>query len=63
MTRKMINFDDITKKDAKVHNSNWPKILDYPYRVLIAGGSESGKSKALLNLITHKPDGNNFVKC
>ena len=59
----MINFDDITKKDTKVHNPNWPKILDYPYRILIVGGSESGKSNALLNLISHKPDSDNFFIC
>ena len=33
-----------------------PDIPDHPYRILIAGGSRSGKPNALLNLINHKPD-------
>ena len=32
------------------HNSNWPDIPDHPYRILIIGGSESGKTK-VCNLI------------
>ena len=34
----------------KQHNSKWPYIPDHPYRVLIIGGSGSGKTNALLNL-------------
>ena len=30
---------------------NWPYIPDYPYRILIIGGSGSGKTNLLLNLI------------
>ena len=33
------------------HNLNWPYIADHPYRILITGGSGSGKTRALLNLI------------
>ena len=29
---------------------------DHPYRILIAGGSRSGKTNALLNLINNQPD-------
>ena len=36
--------------------SNWPHILDHPYRILIIGGSGSGKTNALLNLINNQPD-------
>ena len=36
------------------HNPNWSYILDYRYRILIAGGSGSGKSNVLLNLIKHQ---------
>ena len=40
----------------KQHNSNWPYIPDHPYRILIVGGSGSGKTNALLNLINNQPD-------
>ena len=39
----MINFDDVTKGNIKEHNPNWPEIPD-PYRMLIIGGSGSGKT-------------------
>ena len=52
----MFNFDNITKEDRKEHNSNWPDILDNPYRILIAGSSRSGTTNALFNLISHEPD-------
>ena len=52
--QKMINFDDVTKK--KKHNSNWLKIPDHPYRVLIVGGLGCGKAISLFNLISHQPD-------
>ena len=39
------------------HNANWPYIPDYPYRILIIGGSGSGKANVLLNLMKHqRPD-------
>ena len=47
----MINLDSITNENNKEHNEKWPYILDHPYRILIIGGSGSGKTKALLNLI------------
>ena len=40
----------------KEHNPNWPLILDHPYKILIVGGSGSGKPNAFLNLINHEPD-------
>ena len=39
----MIIFDDVIKEETKEHNSNWPEIPDYLYRILIIGGSGSGK--------------------
>ena len=48
----MINFDYTTKKDIKEDNTNWPEIFDYPYRMLIIGGSGSGETNALFNLIS-----------
>ena len=41
--QKIINFDDVVKENVKVDNPNWPEILDHPYRILIIGGSVSGK--------------------
>ena len=52
----MFNFDYITKEDKKEHNPNWPEIPDHPYRILRVGGSGSGKTNALLNVINHEPD-------
>ena len=51
----MFNFDYVTKEDIKKHNPKWPEIPDHSYRILIIGGSGSGKTNALLNLINHKP--------
>ena len=39
----MFHFDYATKKDIKEHNPNWPETPDHPYRILIVGGSGSGK--------------------
>ena len=47
----MINLDSITNKNNKKHNEKWPYIPDHPYRILIIGGSGSGKTNTLLNLI------------
>ena len=52
----MINFDDVTKENLKEHNPNWSQIPDHPYRMLIIGGSVSGKTNSLFNLISHRPD-------
>ena len=39
------------------HNPNWLYIPDYPYRTLITGSLESGKTNALLNLTENqRPD-------
>ena len=52
----MINFDDYTNENIVQHNSKWSYIPDHPYRILIIGGSGSGKTNALLNLISSQPD-------
>ena len=52
----MINFDKYTNKNKKEHNLNWPYIPDHPYRILIIGGSGTGKTNALLNLINNQQD-------
>ena len=50
----MINLDSITDESNKEHNEKWPFISDHPYRSLIIGGSGSGKTNALLNLINEQ---------
>ena len=52
----MINFDGYTNEHKIEHNSKWPYIPDHPYIILIVGGSGSGKTNALLNLINNQPD-------
>ena len=52
----MINFDDYTNENKPKRSLDWPYIPDHPYRILIIGGSESGKTNALLNLINNQPD-------
>ena len=47
----MFNLDDTTNENKKDHNKKWPYIPDHRYRMLIIGGSGSGKTNALLNLI------------
>ena len=52
----MINFDEYTNENKKEHNLNWPNIADNSYRILIIGGSGTGKTNALLNLINNQQD-------
>ena len=52
----MINFDDYIYENKTEHNENWPHTPDKPYRILIIGGSGSGKTNVLLNLIENQPD-------
>ena len=51
----MINLDNILNNN-KEYNENWPYIPDHPYRILIIGGSGSGKTNTLLNLINKQKD-------
>ena len=50
----MINLDSITNENNKEHNEKWPYIPDHPYRILIIGGSGSGKTNTLINLINEQ---------
>ena len=52
----MINFDDYTDENKIDHNPNWLYIPDHSYRILILGGSRSGKTNTLLNLINNQSD-------
>ena len=54
----MFNLDDIANEHNKEHNLKWQYILDHPYRMLIIGGSGSGKRNTLLNLIKEQDSDN-----
>ena len=45
----MISFDDVTEENIKEHNSQIP---DHPYRILVLGGSGSGKASPLFNIVS-----------
>ena len=50
----MKNYDQLVEIN---HNPNWSNIPDHLYRILIIGGSGSGKTNVLLNVIKHqRPD-------
>ena len=53
-------MDNITNENNKDHNKKWSSIPDHPYRILITGGSGSGKTNALLNLIKDQ-DSDNLI--
>ena len=52
----MINLNNIINNNNKEHNEKWPYIPDHPYRILIIGGSGSGKTNMLLNLVNEQKD-------
>ena len=52
----MINLDSIINEKNKEYNKKWPYIPDHPYIPLIIGGSGSGKTNTLLNLINEQRD-------
>ena len=51
-----MNFDNHVSENKTEHNKNWPYTPDHPYKILIIGGSGSGKTNVLLNLIENQPD-------
>lgn len=54
----MKNYDESVEIN---HNQKWPSITDHLYRILIIGGSGSGKANVLMNLIKHQqPDIDNI---
>ena len=52
----MINLDNITSENNEEHNEKWPYIPDHLYRILIIGGSGTGKTNTLLHLINEQDD-------
>ena len=52
----MINLDNIINENNKNRNEKWPYIPDHPQRMVIIGGSGSGKTNSLLNLINGQRD-------
>ena len=44
----MVSFDDVTNNSKIEHNPNWAHVPDHPHRILITGGSGTGKTNALL---------------
>ena len=52
----MINLDNIVNNSNQQDNEKWPYIPNHPYRILIIGGSGSGKTNALLHLINEQKD-------
>ena len=50
----MINYDDIVNGNKTKHNKNWPHIPGHPNRILIIGGSGSGKNWQKLTV--NQPD-------
>ena len=55
MMLTLISFDNVVKENIKEHNLNWPQFPDHPYKILIIGGSGSGKTNSLFNLINQQP--------
>ena len=51
-----LSSNGFTKKNIKEHNPNLLQILDHPYKILIIGGSGSGKTNSLLNIMIHQSD-------
>ena len=52
----MINLGSIKNENNKKRNEKWPYIPDHSYRIIIIGGSGSGKTNALINLINEQND-------
>ena len=52
----MITFDDYENENKTEHNLKSPYIPYHSYRILVTGGSGSGKANTVLNLINKQPD-------
>lgn len=52
----MIIFNEVTIEYRTTCNSNYPYILDHLYKILIIGGSGSGITNTLLNVMIYQSD-------
>ena len=52
----MINIDNYVNENKTEHNEKLPYIPDHPYRIIIVGGSGSGKTNELISLINEQND-------
>ena len=52
----MFNLGSITNENNNKHSEKWPYIPDHPYKIITVGGSGSGKTNALINLINEQND-------
>ena len=52
----MINIDNYVNENKTEHNEKLPYIPDHPYRIIIVGGSGSGKTNELMSLINKQND-------
>ena len=50
----------LTNENKINHNPNWPYLPNHPYRISIIGGSVSGKTNTLLNLINNQSNIDNI---
>ena len=57
----MVKHDDVTKENLSKHNWNKLYIPNHTNKILIIGGSGSGKTNALHNLIKEQDDDNYFI--
>ena len=51
------------KIKLNIEHSEWLYIPDHPYKILIIGGSRSGETNVLLNLIEMQPDIDKICVC
>ena len=52
----MVNLDSIVNDKNEKRNENWPYIPNHQYIILRTGGSGSGKTNTLLNIINEQRD-------
>ena len=52
----MFNLHDITNENNKKYNKKWLYIPDHSHRISTLGGSRSGATNALINLVKKQDD-------